>query len=533
MKRNFFIYLTSFLCGMTVMGVELSATRLLAPYFGTSSIVYTVVIGLIMISMSIGNVLGGRSADKHNNLGRLFALLWVSALWVAVIPLVGKYIIALSAVVMMWLLPGNLLVAGSVFSCLLVFSAPLLIMGMVSPYLVKLGIKDMENSGRTTGEIYAASTIGSIIGTFIPTFLTIPYIGTMKSFLVFALALNLICLYYFIKTKKGFVKGVITTAVTAAMLLMPISSSYAFWTDVVLEDESIYNYLQVTEDQDSVILSTNVAFGVQSIYKKNKTLSGMYYDYAVTSPLFLKDADAEKPIDVLVLGMGTGTFAKNCNIFFPNSVVEGVEIDEKIVDLSRKYFELKEDEATIFVNDGRTFLASAEAGMYDIIMVDAYHDVTIPFHMTTAEFFAEVKEHLKPDGVILININMRSENSTEIVDYLTQTLKTTMNRVYKYNVPYSTNVFVFSSDNPQVLDTYRNNSARLAADSQLLPLVEKVLANTSEVTDTKYVFTDDLAPVEILGQKVLNDIVLDSLEYFKQELENSENGVLDVFNMIS
>lgn len=268
MKRNYFIYLTSFLCGVTVMGVELSATRLLAPYFGTSSIVYTVVIGLIMISMSIGNVLGGRSADKHNNLGRLFMLLWAAALWVTIIPLVGKYIIAFSTILMMWLLPGNLLVAGSVISCLLVFSAPLLILGMVSPYLVKLGISDIEKSGRTTGEIYAASTIGSIIGTFIPTFITIPTIGTMKSFLVFALMLNLICLYYFISVKKGYIKAIITTVVTAVLLLMPYTASYAFWTSVLLEDESIYNYLQVKDDGDTVILSTNVAFGVQSVYKK-------------------------------------------------------------------------------------------------------------------------------------------------------------------------------------------------------------------------------------------------------------------------
>lgn len=533
MRKNFFIYLTSFLCGMTVMGVELSATRLLAPYFGTSSIVYTVVIGLIMISMSIGNVLGGRSADKHNNLGRLFALLWVAALWIAIIPLVGKYIIALSAVIMMWILPGNLLVAGSTFSCLLVFSAPLLILGMVSPYLVKLGIKNMENSGRTTGEIYAASTIGCIIGTFIPTFLTIPYIGTLKSFLVFSLALNLICLYYFITRKKGFIRGIITTVLTAALLLAPLGSSYAFWKKTVLEDESLYNYLQVAEEGDSVILSTNVAFGVQSIYKKNRTLSGLYYDYALMSPLYLQDANAERKLDVLVLGMGTGTFAKQCKFYFPNSKIDGVEIDEKIVKLSKQYFELKDDEATVYVNDGRTFLASKDAGMYDVVMVDAYHDITIPFHMSTTEFFSEIKQHLNPEGVILININMRSEKSAEIVDYLTQTLKNNMRKVYKYNVQGSTNTIVFSSDNTDCLKNFADNTSRLDPKSPLLPIAKRILENQSEVTDNQYVFTDDLAPVEVLGQKVLNDIVLDSLTYFKQELGSSENGVLDVFNMIN
>jgi len=533
MRKNLFIYITSFLCGMTVMGVELSATRLLAPYFGTSSIVYTVVIGLIMISMSIGNILGGRSADKHNDLGRLFSLLWIAALWVAIIPLIGKYIIALVTVLMMYILPGNLLVSGSVISCLLVFSAPLLILGMVSPYLVKLGVRDMENSGRTTGEIYAASTIGSIIGTFIPTFLTIPYIGTMKSFLVFALALNLTCLYYFITTKKGLVKSIITTVLTAVLLIVPVQNSFAFWTDVVLEDESLYNYLQVTENSDSVILSTNVAFGVQSIYKKNKTLSGLYYDYAVTSPLMLKEASAKKPADILVLGMGTGTFAKECKYFFPESRIDGVEIDQKIVDLSKKYFGLTDDEARIYINDGRTFLSSPEAGKYDIVMVDAYHDITIPFHMSTKEFFSQVKEHLKPEGIIMININMRSDKSTEVEDYLTQTLRSNMQKVYKFSVPNTTNVFVFSSDNTELLSDFSSNTGLLDEKSPVKTLAESIIDNCTEVTDSKYVFTDDLAPVEVLGQKVLNDIVSQELAYFRKELENSGSGILDVFNMIS
>ena len=533
MRKNLFIYLTSFLCGMAVMGVELSATRLLAPYFGTSQIVYTVVIGLIMISMSIGNVLGGRSADKHNDLGRLFLLLWVAGLWIAVIPLAGKYIIALSALAMAWILPSNLIVAGSVVSCLLVFSAPLLILGMVSPYLVKLGIKDMEKSGRTAGEIYAASTIGSIIGTFIPTFVTIPYIGTLKSFLMFALALNLICLYYFITIRIGYVKGIITTVVTAALLIMPLNSSYAFWTDVVLEDESLYNYLQVTEKGNSVILSTNVAFGVQSIYTRDRILSGYYYDYALMSPLFLKDGSTEKSFDVLVLGMGTGTFAKECKYFYPNSNIVGVEIDEKIVDLSRKYFELKEEEATIYVNDGRTFMSSPEAGMYDIILVDAYHDITIPFHMATTEFFAILKEHLKPGGVLMVNINMRSKNNTEITDYLTHTLKNNMKKVYKYDIPGITNTLVYSSDDDNCLQYLVDNSSALGEESLLLPLARNVIRDCTEVTESKYVLTDDLAPVEVLGQKLLNDVVTEELDYFKSEIGSSGGGIMDVFNMLS
>ena len=533
MKKNLFIYVTSFFCGMTIMAVELSASRLLAPYFGTSSIIWTVIIGLIMISLSLGNILGGRSADKHNNLGRLFSLVWIAAIWIAVIPFAGKYIIALSAVVMMWILPNNLLVAGSVFSCLVVFSFPLVLLGMASPYLVKLGVKDMENNGRTTGEIYATSTIGSIIGTFIPTFLTIPFIGTQKTFLVFSLALNLICFYYFIKTRKRIIRTAISTALVFALLFAPLGSSYAFWKKTIVEDESLYNYLQVAEEGDSVILSTNVAFGVQSIYMKNKPLSGLYYDYALMAPFFLKQAGPDKKMDVLVLGMGTGTFAKECKYFFPGSNIEGVEIDQKIVDLSKKYFELKDEEAKVYVNDGRTFLAGKDAGKYDLVMVDAYHDITIPFHMSTTEFFSEIKQHLNPNGVIMININMRSEKSTEITDYLTQTLRNNMDKVYKYDVPDSSNTIVYSSDDVNSLKVFEDNIAALKEDSELLPVAKRVSNGLKEVTDTKYVFTDDIAPVEVLGQKVLNDIVAESLVYFKKEIGSSGGGIMDIFKLIS
>lgn len=533
MRKNLFIYITSFFCGMSIMAVELSASKLLAPYFGTSSIIWTIIIGMIMISLSVGNVLGGRSADKHNNLGRLFSLVWIAAIWIAVIPLAGKYVVAFSGIVMMWILPNNLLVAGSIFSCLVVFSFPLVLLGMASPYLVKLGVKDMANNGRTTGEIYATSTIGSIIGTFIPTFLTIPVIGTQKTFLVFSLVLNLICLYYFLKSKTGRVRSLISTILVLVLLFAHLNNSYAFWKKTVLEDESLYNYLQVYEDDQSVVLSTNVAFGVQSIYMKNEKLSGYYYDYSLMAPFFMKDTGIDKKFDVLILGMGTGTYAKQCKRYFPNCKIDGVEIDKKIVDLSKKYFKLTDDEAKVYVNDGRTFLSGKDAGMYDLIMIDAYHDITIPFHMATTEFFSEVKMHLNPGGVILVNINLRSKNNIEIEEYLTQTLKCNMKKVYKYNVPNITNTLVFASDDTNCMSNLLSNIDALGSGNPLLSIVQPASKGLIEVTDTKYVFTDDKAPVEVLGQKILDEIVADSLIDFKKEIGSSGNGIGDIFKMIS
>ncbi|MCX8131642.1 MAG: fused MFS/spermidine synthase [Clostridia bacterium] len=534
MKKNFFVYMTSFFCGMSVMAVELSATRMLATTFSSSSIIYTIVIGLIMISLSIGNVIGGRSADKQKNADKLYFMIGIASVWIAIIPVIGKYVTVLSAAIFVFILPENLIVAGSITSCLIIFSFPLVIMGMVSPYLVKLGLKDISNSGKTAGEIYALSTIGSIIGTFVPTFVTIPTLGTSKTFFVFAIILNLISLYYFVTNKRKIIRSVITTLIIITLALAPLNSSYAFWEkNIVYEGESMYNYLKVTEYKDSVILSTNVAFGVQSIYKKNNTLSGYYYDYGLMAPFFIRDTSFDKKLNVLILGLGTGTYAKQCKRYFPNSSTDGVEIDQKIVDLSKQYFELKENEAKIYVNDGRTFLMSKEAKRYDLIMVDAYHDITIPFHMSTVEFFRQVKEHLRDNGVILININMRSEKNNEITDYLTQTVKHVMNKVYKYDLQTGTNTLVFASDDKNCIENYKNNISILSESDPLFKISNSVKSNLVEISEANHIFTDDIAPVELMGQKMLDDVVGSELEYFKQQLKSSGNGIKGIFDMIS
>lgn len=532
MKNRLLLYLTSFFCGMSVMAVELSVSKLLAPYFGTSQIIWTVIIGLIMISMSIGNVLGGRSADKHNSMNRLYVIIWAAALWIAVIPFVGKYIIIGVMGLLALFLPTNLLVTGSAISCLILFSLPMICLGMVSPYLVKLGVTDIDNTGKTVGKIYAMNTVGSIIGTFLPTFVTIPFLGTSKTFLIFSLILNLICLTYFILTKFKMVRTIVSSIIIFVILLMPISNSYAFWTNCVVEDESLYNYLQVTEDKNSVYLSTNVAFGVQSVYKKDNKLSGFYYDYALMAPQFIKDFQSNQKLDLLILGNGTGTYAKQSKIYYPNINTDAVEIDGKIVDLSKKYFNLKDDEANIYETDGRTFLSDKNCGMYDVIMVDAYHDITVPFHMATKEFFTEVSKHLKPGGVIILNINMKSKGDNPINQYLTQTVKSVMNKVYTCDLTNNTNVLLFASNDNNMLSNFDNNINKFSADNPLINVADYVRDNIQEISKSELIFTDDKAPVDVLGQSLLNDIVKDELDNFKEMVDFENKGFEGIFEMV-
>ncbi len=533
-KGNLILYITSFMAGMTVMAVELSCSRLLAPYFSSSSIVWTIIIGLIMIGMSIGNILGGRSADKHKSLGRLYFYIWIASIWIALIPFVGKYIISLIIGLVVLVFPGSQLInMGAALSCLVIFTLPLTLLGFVSPYLAKLGIRDMQESGKVVGKINACNTIGSIIGTFVPTFFTIPYIGTSKTFLLFALLLNVVCLMYFILNKKKAFRNIVTTVLIFVFLLIPFADSYAYWkTGLLYEDESLYNYLQVEETEDSVILSTNVAFGVQSIYKKDGSLSGYYYEYALMAPFFMKEASLEKDMDVLVLGLGTGTYPKQLKKYFPNVETDAVEIDKKIADLAGKYFNFTEDEANVYIGDGRMFFNDPAAKTYDIILADAYQDITVPFHMSTQEFFNTVKSHLKPGGILIVNINMKSGNFTGVPEYLANTVKSCFAKVYKTDLSMVTNSLLFASDDANMLENFRRNLPEsIGPDHDLYQISRYVDSHLDEMTDETLLLKDDLAPVEILGQKSLNEIVSTEIAYFKTGIQGK--SLRELLEMIS
>lgn len=189
--------------------------------------------------------------------------------------------------------------------------------------------------------------------------------------------------------------------------------------------------MQVKEDEENVILSTNVLFGVQSILKKDESLTGMYYDYAMAAP-FMAGVKEKQRMDVLILGMGTGTYATQCERYFGNMEIEGVEIDEKITKLAEEYFRLPEN-VTVTTYDGRAYLNAIDK-KYDVIMVDAYQDITIPFQMSSVEFFTLVREHLADDGVMVVNMNMRGTKEGNINQYLSDTISQAFDFVYTVDV---------------------------------------------------------------------------------------------------
>ena len=460
-RSKYFLYLTEFFAGMSVMAVELGASRLMAPYFSSSQIVWTVIIGVIMIAMAIGNVWGGKLADKSATPDKLYRRLIIAAIWIALIPFVGRYLIAGISLLLALFVTKNFLVWAALAACLVIFAFPCVLLGTVTPSLTRFTVDTLDDTGKTVGRLNALNTIGSIIGTFVPTFVTIPAVGTAATFLIFSGVLAAIGIAYFVFEKKKSVPGIVSILLIAGLCFALPSYSFAFWqSDITLEDESIYNYLQVQDDAKRTTLSTNVLFGVQSVQVKGDALTGMYYDYALAAPCMAgMDGTDNENRSVMILGMGSGTYASYCTRYFPGASVQGAEIDKKIADIATDYFGLP-GSVTVAVEDGRAYLAASEE-KFDVIMVDAYQDITIPFQLSSVEFFNEVRSHLKPNGVMVVNLNMTSAENGSINEYLCDTMAS----VFKYTVTApvkgNTNTEVFCTNSGDWEETFLRSIANL------------------------------------------------------------------------
>ena len=531
LRNKLYLYLTEFFAGMSVMAVELGASRLLAPYFSSSQIVWTIIIGTIMIAMALGNIYGGHAADKNPNPDRLYTRILIAAIWIALIPVVGKYIIVGISVLLIFSVNNNFLIIAGFAACMVIFVFPLFLLGTVTPSLVKVTVDSLDDSGKTVGNLNAFNTVGSIIGTFVPTFVTIPSVGTAVTFLLFAGILLALALVYFISSGialKKMKKVPVAAVLFLVCCIFGHNDSFAFWDkSLTYEGESVYNYLQVYEDEQEVALSTNVLFGVQSVYRKERVLTNAYYDYAMAAPMMAGMKERES-VDALILGMGTGTFATQCNRYFDNICFTGVEIDGKITELAHEYFALSKD-IPVYTYDGRAFL-NADKKHYDVIMVDAYQDITIPFQMSSVEFFRLVHDHLAGNGVMVVNLNMRGGGEDSINAHLCDTIASVFPQVYVIDVPTSSNTVLFASDNPELIERFHKN-ASLEQDKDITELMKRIDKDFTRYRGGNRIMTDDKAPVELLGMKVIDELIFEEVSYYKDVYkEEGLKGLIDALS---
>ncbi|MCL2336701.1 MAG: fused MFS/spermidine synthase [Firmicutes bacterium] len=534
MNRKLLFYrISAFISGMSVMAVELAASRLLAPYFSSSILVWSVIIGTIMASMSLGNYCGGWLADRAAGKGTdapIYTRILIAGVWIACIPLAGKYVIAAVSGIAIVIAGSQLLVVGSLLACLIIFAAPMVLLGMVSPFLVRFAIDaDEQNPGRATGSIYAWGTVGSIIGTFLPSFVTIPLLGVSRTFLLFALLLALLVLIYGSMKKTRWWPGALVSAICLALLLVPQQPHYAFWkNNIVYEGESVYNYLQVTQDDQYRYFSTNVMFGVQSMIPR-ELLRGenagigtdTYFHGLLGACGFLPDFAAHKPIDALVLGLGAGTYPIMLRYTLPGSTCVGVEIDPAIVKLAADYFGLTAQDCVAVVGDGRTYV-QRDNKKYDVIVIDAYQDISIPFYMATTEFFGLCKDRLKPGGVLVCNINMNTRENGAVVNALTATLQSRFSAVYAYNV--GTNTLLYAPTGGG-LELFTQNVAQSAANRPLYQMLRATGNGLTQISGDGPVLTDNRAPTEILAASVLQNMISEQDAAVKSQVDAYGGGL--------
>lgn len=489
-----------FVSGMASLAVEFGASRLLAPYFGTSLYVWGVLIGLILVYLSAGYVIGGRLADRHPRDDLLYQITAWAGLWIGVIPLVSYPILLLSQQGFKELSVG--LVAGTLLAVVLLFAAPVILLGCVSPFAIRLLLRDVETGGNTAGRVYALSTVGSILGTFLPVFWFIPTYGTRPTLEGFGLALVGVSIAGLWPRRKLYASFAV--AVLIAWIFLPSGIKPPQIGRLLYEKDSAYGYIQVVQDGTRTDLILNEGEAIHSIYDPTTLLTGGPWDYMVIADAFRPAQQTEQvPRDVAILGLAGGTAARQyAAAYGPGVQITGVEIDPAIIDVAHRYFHLDEPNVHAVVGDARYWL-DTQAGQYDVVVMDAYRQPYIPFHLTTKEFFSQVRDHLRPGGVAVVNAG-RTATDYRLVDALASTMAAVYPSVFLIDVPDFTNTLIYGSTEPTTLADVEHN----------LGLIHEPVAQTvaaSALSDGRLrvspyhdqVFTDDLAPVERLIDEII------------------------------
>jgi spermidine synthase len=491
-----------FISGMASLGVEFGASRLLAPYFGTSLYVWGVLIGLVLIYLSAGYVIGGRLADRHPRVEVLYQITAWAGLWIGLIPLVSYPILLVSQQGFKELSAG--LVAGTLLAVVVLFAAPVILLGCVSPFAIRLLLRDVETGGNTAGRVYALSTAGSILGTFLPVFWFIPTYGTRPTLVGFGLVLVAVSVVGLWPWPRRRFYAAFAAAVILAWIFLPTGIKPPQVGQLLYEKESAYGYIQVVRDGSRVELILNEGEAVHSIYDPQNLLTGGPWDYMLIADSFQPAAGAElKPQSIAILGLAGGTAARQYTAAFGSGVqVTGVEIDPDILTVAHRYFHLDEPNVHPVVGDARYWL-DTQAAKYDVIVMDAYRQPYIPFHLTTREFFSEVRDHLRPGGVAVVNAG-RTATDYRLVDALASTMAAVYPSVFLVDVPAFSNTLVYGTTEPTTLQDVEHNLG-LVSEPYAQDVARSVI-NEGRLRVSPYhgqVFTDDLAPVERLIDEII------------------------------
>lgn len=467
-----------FLAGVGSLGTEIAASRLIAPTFGASTVVWANVIGVVLASLSFGYWLGGRFADRRPSPVLLGWIVVSAAILVAVAPFLSRPFLGLVA--------GRLdeasvgVAAGSFAAVLLVFAPAVVLLGAVAPFAVRLAVVDVASAGAVAGHLYALSTIGALLGTFLPALVLIPLLGTQRTLLTIAAVLAVAG--SLLAGPRGLVVG-------GAALFLAVVPPGSVSADVLEERESRYQSIRVVQrDDGSRVLELNEGIAAHSVWRRDTVLTGGEWDAPLAVPSLLGRALRR----VAILGNAGGTTARALGRYYPRADVIGVELDREVTEVGRRWLGLGDNpRLTVVTADARPFLRKS-GGRFDLIVVDAYRQPYVPFYLATQEFFRLVRERLAPGGIVLLNV-ATVPGDDRLVDGVAGTLATEIGQVLRWPA-LRFNTFVVGLEQPLDRGTTERRLAR--GPRPLAPLRELLAKDAVAVTPAARPWTDDRAPVE-------------------------------------
>ena len=473
-----------FLGGAIGMGLELIAARVLSPYVGSSNVVWTSIIGIILVSMSLGYWLGGKNADKGANLNQLSNILLYAALATSAIPLLETCVVKILA----GIIPN--LIVSAILCAIIVFSIPSFILAMISPYAVKIKSKEETEIGSLSGKISSLSTIGSIVGTFLMGFVLIPNIGVSN--INISVTIILVVMSIIARENKETKEIWRNIFVICIMMMLLIIGKIVFKInnpDILLDTDSQYSRIWVKqiETQKATYKTLQVDRGLESyIDTETGEMGAKYLRYYDLFEYFNKDAKS-----TLLIGGAAYTYPIHYLQKYNDKTIDVVEIDDKMTQIAVEQFGLNinDERLKTYSQDGRSYL-NYNKNKYDTILIDAFKGTNAPFELTTYEALTNAKNMLNENGVVITNIisALEGENA-KFIEYEYTTYKAVFDDVKIYKVVNMENdsiqnlILVGVKGNPEKNDSKSEEYAQY---------LNMQIANLK--TD-KQVVTDDFAPI--------------------------------------
>ncbi len=508
---NRYLYFAVFSSGMTVLALELAASRLLGSAFGTSNLVWASIIGLILIYLTFGYFIGGRWADRWPYPGTMYTVMAWGAFSAGLIPAIARPVLRLAANAFDQLQVAVLF--GSFTAVLILFIVPITLLGTMSPFAIRLAITDPQKAGQVSGRIYAISTLGSFIGTFLPELILIPIIGTAYTFLAFSLFLLLVAFggLWLSSGWRSLLRLAWMPLVLIGVGLFLRGTPIKDTAGQIYETESSYNYIQVLELDGYRYLRLNEGQGIHSAWHPTELAYDGPWEQFLAGPFFSPNLnDPEDVRSMAIIGLAAGTSARQATAVFGPIPIDGYEIDPEIITVGQRFFDMNMPNLNAIAQDGRWGLERSTS-RYTIIGVDAYRPPYIPWHLTTRQFFQSVYEHLEQDGVMVVNVG-RAPDDRRLIEALVGTIQTVFPSVHVMDLPNTFNSILYATRQPTRVEDLYQNVLHLYTRSDVHPLLiqalTRLVTNLQPTPQSDIVYTDDWAPIELMTNSMVLKFVL-------------------------